>query len=185
LGVTAHLLPFGTEATPVADYKGLAELMIASGAVKNVETHVVYDGDEFTYQFGLDPKLVHVPASPRKKGAQITYAYCILHLPFARFAFDVMCAADIEEIRQKYSKQWKNGPLPAWYAKKTVVRQVAKLVPRNPRLAKMLSVLEQERDVEFDAVPDAKRIEALRDEDEITVPREPGDEESTDFEPPY
>jgi recombinational DNA repair protein RecT len=96
-----------------------------------------------------------------------------------------MNAADIEEIRQKYSKQWKNGPLPAWYAKKTVVRQVAKLVPRNPRLAKMLAVMEEEREVEFDAVPDAKRIEALRDEDEITVPREPGEEAPDEFEPPY
>jgi recombination protein RecT len=185
LGVTAHLLPFGGEATPVADYKGLAELMVSSGSVKYVETHVVYEGDEFSYRLGLNPQIDHVPANPRKKGAAITYAYCILHLPFARFAFDVMNAADIEEIRQKYSKQWKNGPLPAWYAKKTVVRQVAKLVPRNPRLAKMLAVMEEEREVEFDAVPDAKRIEALRDEDEITVPREPGEEAPDEFEPPY
>lgn len=189
LGTTAHLIPFGTEATPVADYKGLAELMIGSGAVKSVETHVVYRGDEFSYRFGLDPKIDHIPANPREKGAAITFAYCILHLPFGRFAFDVMNAADIDEIRQKFSKQWKSGPLPAWYAKKTVVRQVAKLVPKNPRLAKMLAIMEQEREVEFDVIPDAKKIEALRDEDEIVTPldeREPGDEEGDgSFEPPF
>lgn len=192
LGTTAHLIPFKDEATPVADYKGLAELMVGSGAVRHVETHVVYEGDEFSYRLGLDPKIDHVPATPRKKGAKITFAYCILHLPFSRFAFDVMAAEDIDEIRHKYSKQWKDGPLPAWYAKKTVVRQVAKLVPKNPRLAKILAVMEQEREVEFDAIPEAKKIEALRDEDEITVPdavvtdeREPGDEEDQEFQPPY
>lgn len=196
LGTTAHLLPFGTEATPVADYKGLAELMVGSGAVRHVETHVVYEGDEFSYRLGLEPKIDHVPAMPRKKGALITHAYCILHLPFARFAFDVMAASDIDEIRQRYSKQWKNGPLPAWYAKKTVIRQVAKTVPKNPRLAKVLATMDAERAVEFDTLPEAKQIEALRDEDEIVVPasvddrapideREPGDEESDDFEPPY
>lgn len=194
LGVTAYLLPFKDgetheyEATPVAAYTGLAELMVASGAVRHVETHVVYQGDQFEYRLGLEPKIDHLPANPRAKGAPITFAYCILHLPFSRFAFDVMNAADIDEIRQKYSKQWKTGPLPAWYAKKTVVRQVAKLVPKNPRLAKILAVMEQEREVEFDVIPDAKKIEALRDEDEIVLPedeREPGDEEGEGFTPPF
>lgn len=206
LGTTAHLLPFSNkimvwdetagrevekkvmEATPVADYKGLCELMVASGAVRHVETHVVYQGDQFEYRLGLEPKIDHLPANPRAKGAPITFAYCILHLPFSRFAFDVMNAADIDEIRQKYSKQWKDGPLPAWYAKKTVVRQVAKLVPKNPRLAKILAVMEQEREVEFDVIPDAKKIEALRDEDEIVLPvdeSEPGDEEGEGFTPPF
>lgn len=171
LGTTAHLLPFKGIAVPVADYKGLAELMVASGAVRYVEAHAVYEGDEFTYRLGLEPKIDHVPATPRAKGAKITFAYCILHLPFARFAFDVMSADDIDDIRQRYSKQWKEGPLPAWYAKKTVVRQVAKLVPKNPRLAKALLTMEQERSVEFEMTPGSATLPALRDEDEITVPQ--------------
>lgn len=186
LGTTAHLLPFDGVATPVADYKGLAELMIGSGAVRYVDAQVVYEGDAFEYRLGLDAKLNHTPISKGKRGA-ITHAYCILHLPFGRQVFTVMPVEDIEEIRQKFSKQWKNGPLPAWYAKKTVVRQVSKLVPKNPKLAKVLAVMEQDRDIEVekDPTPGAPRVESLiagdhgieAALDDVTGEAEPGDDE--------
>ncbi len=195
LGTTAHLLPFGNkmevrddatgnlverkvyEATPVADYKGLAELMVRSGAVRHVEAHAVYEADEFKYRFGLNPQIDHVPALPRKEGARITHAYVILHLPFGRFAFEVMGAEEIDEIRKKHSKQWKDGPLQGWYAKKTVVRQIAKTVPKNPRMAaenaklgEALAVMEDEQRLEFGATGQAKAIEAGPAEDEIVMP---------------
>src|SRR5690349_18411456 len=36
-GITAHLVPFGKTLTPIADYKGIAQLMIGSRAVRHVE----------------------------------------------------------------------------------------------------------------------------------------------------
>lgn len=174
LGTTAHLIPFRTEATPVADYKGLAELMIGSGAIRFIDTKVVYVGDDFVYRLGLDAKLDHIPCAKAKRGP-ISHAYIILHLPGGRQVFDVMAAEDIDEIRQAHSKQWKDGPLKPWYAKKTLVRQASKLVPKTPRFAeafsKVLAVMDDERTLELDPSPELPPVAALRasvmsDEDE-------------------
>lgn len=140
LGVTAHLIPFGKKAVPVADYKGLCELIVASKAVRHIEARVVRDGDTFTFSYGLDPTLDHRPLF--KSRAPITHVYCILHLPFGRKAFEVMTAADVDAIRQQYSKQHKEGLLTAWYAKKTIIRQVAKTLPKSPELAALFQVIE-------------------------------------------
>lgn len=166
LGVTAYLLPFKdkdkgiVEAVPVASYHGLAELMIASGAVRFVTARVVYAGDEFRYSYGTPGELFHKPCSKEERGP-ITHAYCVLDLPYGRQVFEVMLVEDIEEIRKKFSKQWSEGPLKPWYAKKTVVRQVSKLVPKNPRLARALAVMEHEQAVEIDPTPGAPKVQAL------------------------
>lgn len=183
LGVTAHLLPFKNgaltdaarkanpkaadvnEAVPVADYKGLCELMIASKSVRYVEAREVRDGDRFEYSFGLGAKLEHQPFGGRGRTAKpITHVYCIVHLPFQSQAFDVMTAEEVEEIRQGHSKQWKKGPLPAWYAKKTIIRRVAKLLPKNPALAKFFTALESDREVEF-GNPEALAVRIDADDD--------------------
>lgn len=142
IGTTAHLVPFGAKCEAVADYKGLAELMVRSGAVRHVEARVVYENDTFRYKLGTSSEIDHTPTSDKNRGA-ITHAYVILYLPFNRISFEVMVVADIEAIRSKYSKQWKNGPLPAWYAKKTVVRQSVKLIPKDPRYSAALLALQE------------------------------------------
>lgn len=163
IGETVHLVPFGRTLTAVADYKGLAQLMIASRCVRHVEAHCVYEHDGFEYVQGSEARLWHQPVSDRKARGALKGAYVLLHLPFGVRAFDYMSIEDIDEIRQKYSKQWKKGPVPAWYAKKTVVRQVSKLVPKDPRLAKAFAVLEQDVAEEFGGMPAI----APADDDEI------------------
>jgi phage RecT family recombinase len=196
LGVTAHLIPFKNgglteaaqkkdskapavyDAVPVADYKGLTELMIATKAVRYVEAREVRDGDHFEYRFGLDSKLEHRPFGGRERLRKpITHVYCVVHLPFGSRAFDVMTAEQVEEIRQRYSKQWKTGPLTAWYAKKTIIRQVAKLLPKNPALAKFFEVLEQDREVETADVAAATAV-VEREEDTDDRPRAQVEEET-------
>lgn len=188
LGTTAHLIPFGKEATPVADYKGLAELMISTGAVRFIDPKVVYAGDKFDYRLGTDAKIEHIPCAKAKRGA-ITHAYVLIHLPGGRIVFDVMIAEDIDEIRKRFSKQWKDGPLPSWYAKKTMVRQVSKLIPKNPRyaeaFAKIAAVFESERAVEIE---DGDRpVAALRasvgDDDEPPTWERPIDDRDIDDDP--
>lgn len=142
IGTTAHLVPYGKVVTPQADYKGLVELAVSSGAVRFVHAREVREGDAFSFSFGLHPELEHRPTA--KNGAPITHAWCILDLPFNRQAFDVMTAAEIDEVRQRYSKQWKPGPLTYWYARKTVIRRTLKAVPKNPKMAKLFAVLHQD-----------------------------------------
>ncbi len=137
VGTTAHLVPFGKVCTPIADYKGLIELMVAAGGARKVEAQVVREGDGFEYAFGTEQFLQHRPKA--QNPGPITHAYAIVWLRGGVTQFEVMTAADIDAIRHEKSRSWKQGPLTSWYARKTVVRQVAKYVPRNPRLAQALA----------------------------------------------
>jgi recombinational DNA repair protein RecT len=53
-----------------------------------------------------------------------------------------MSVDEIEAIRKRYSKQWKEGKLEPWYAEKTCVRQGVKLLPKDPRLSKTLAAFD-------------------------------------------
>jgi len=164
VGTTAYLLPFknnksgNVEATPVAGYGGLAELITACSGIL-LEAQVVRDGDEFQYEYGLTPVLRHVPRA--KKGAAITHAYVIMRPPRnGAPTFHVMTAEEIDAIRLQYSKQWKNGALPAWYARKTVVRQAAKLLPKSKEMAAFARVLQEDAEIELEAGPETQRLPA-------------------------
>jgi phage RecT family recombinase len=177
----AYLLPFKNnkkvgedgkpvyEATPCADYKALAAMMVASGAVRHVEAREVREGDRFEYHFGLDATIVHQPQSRAGRETKpITHVYCILHLPFQARAFDVMSAEQVDAIRKHYSKQHKEGPLKAFYAKKTIIRQMAKTMPKDRRLAKFFDVLEKDAALEADS---ASATTAAIDSDDDERPR--------------
>ena len=135
VGTTAYLVPYGPKCTPVASYIGLAELVIGSGAVRDVEAHIVYANEHFRMEQGLSPVLEHhIIATASERGEPIG-AYVIFRIGVHRDRSHYMTAQEIDSIRQQYSKQWKSGPLPEWYMLKTVVRHGVKLLPKNPRLA--------------------------------------------------
>lgn len=169
LGETWHLLTFKNKAlsekhgrdvyecTGTADYKGLAQLMIASGAVRYVDPQVVREGDDFAYELGLNKTLTHQPRA--KSTARITHAYVILTLPFGVKDFLVMTVEEVDAIRLAKSKQWKHGSCPDWYAKKTVIRQIAKLMPKDRRLAAMMKAVEHDEAAELEDVPEAEATE--------------------------
>ena len=146
IGDTAHLVPFGKECTPVPDYRGLVEMIVRSGAARGVEARVVRQGDEFEYAYGTSKFIRHVPLA--KSTAPITHAYAIANLRYQAFDFVVLDVEEIEAVRTK-SKQWSKGALPAWYAKKTAVRRVVNLIPKNAKLASVLSSVEEVEAGEF------------------------------------
>lgn len=137
IGRTAHLVPFGQTATFVPDYKGLIELACATGKVAAIRTRAVYAGEEFLYEEEIGgPVLQHKPRLSGQ-GGPIVGAYAIADLRFNRFKVEWMTADEIEAIRGK-SRSWAKGPLPDWYARKTVVRRLCKTLPSNARLQQAL-----------------------------------------------
>ena len=44
-------------------YKGLIDMAHRSSEIRDIQAHVVCKGDVFEYELGLEPKLVHKPAS--------------------------------------------------------------------------------------------------------------------------
>jgi len=163
IGETAHLVPFGPELQFVGDYKGIAQLIVASGAVRHVELRAVYEGDEFDFCYGLDARLSHRPAPVAARG-KLKGAYVVFRLPFnAPPAFEYMTVEDVDAIRQRYSAQWKKGPVPPWYAKKTVLRQAAKTLSKDRRLALAMRAIEADAEAELG-------MAALDDGDEPALP---------------
>lgn len=151
IGETAHLVPFGKSCTAIADYKGLAELMVASGAARMVESHCVYEKEGFRLKRGTTTEVEHQPIQDPAQRGKMIGAYAIVHVRGGLPLVEFMAASEIDTIRQEKSKQWKQGPLTEWYARKTVIRRVAKYVPKNPRLAKILGEIDREMPIEVPA----------------------------------
>lgn len=111
-------------------YKGMIDLAFRSGQISSIQAHVVYDNDEFSYSYGLDPDLRHVPALSDR--GQPVSVYAIFKTKDGGFGFEVMSWADAIAHGQRYSKTYSNGPWqtnPEEMAKKTVLKKVLKYAP--------------------------------------------------------
>jgi recombination protein RecT len=69
----AYLIPFGRQVTLIIGYKGMIDLARRSGHVVSIHADVVYEGDQFSYEYGSDQHLRHVPEGARQNP---THAYC-------------------------------------------------------------------------------------------------------------
>lgn len=123
-------------------YKGLIDLAYRCGEVETIQAHTVYEGDEFEYEYGLEPKLIHKPAK-ENRGKPVFY-YAIFRTKSGGYSFEVMSIEDIKEHRDKYSKAAQRGFSP-WntdfdaMAKKTVLKQVLKYAPMSTDAARKIS----------------------------------------------
>lgn len=143
IGETAYLVPFGRQCTAVRGYIGDIELLINNGIARRVDAFCVYEGEPFTHREGTSPLLEHEPLPPSKRGKMIG-AYAILWQTFTNCKASFLYVEEIETIRQTYSKQWKSGDLPPWYAKKCAVKAVTKLLPKSPKLAKLREQMDED-----------------------------------------
>ncbi|MBX9857405.1 MAG: recombinase RecT [Gemmatimonadaceae bacterium] len=155
IGRTAHIVPYKGVATPIADYKGYIELMMATRLVKNVNAREIRELDQFEYEDGDQFRLLHRPHW-RNKNSPIIGAYCLVPTVAGGVIHEVMSLDEIEAIR-KNSHQWspsKVRELPYWYARKTVVRRTAKSAPKSPRLALLAQM-------DYDTTPSEETLDRL------------------------
>lgn len=111
-------------------YKGLLDLAYRSGEVSVISAQVVHENDEFTYAFGLDPKLHHVPAKSDR--GKPTHVYAMFRTKDGGYGFEVMSMEDVRAHARKFSKSFSNGPWQTNFeemAKKTVLKKVLKYAP--------------------------------------------------------
>lgn len=128
----AYLVPYGRQCQLIVGYRGLLDLARRSGVLEQAEAHVVYERDTFEVEFGLHPKLRHVPEWNGDRGARVL-VYAVFRLRGGGVHVEVMGINEIEAIRKR-SKSANNGPWVTDYdemAKKTVVRRGAKYVPMS------------------------------------------------------
>jgi recombination protein RecT len=144
IGTTAHLVPFGRECTAIPDYKGLIELMIRSGHVRDVYAGAVHANDFFAMRMGTDARLEHQPVGG-DRGPVIGY-YAVAKLRHGYTTFEYMTEEEVERIRAAA----RSGGSPAWkghrteMGKKTVVRRLAKRMPQSDALRTAITSAEAE-----------------------------------------
>ncbi len=132
----AYILPYQNKGVLEAQfqigYKGLIDLAYRSGEVEVVQAHIVYENDDFECEFGLEPKLTHIPAD-RDRGNPIK-VYAMFKTKSGGYGFEVMSMDDVRNHAKKYSKAFGSSFSP-WatnfeeMAKKTVLKKCLKYAP--------------------------------------------------------
>lgn len=143
----AYLIPYKNHGTMECQfqlgYKGLLDLAYRSGEVTIIQAHEVYENDEFAYEFGLEPKLKHIPTTG-ERGA-VTHYYAMFKTKSGGYGFHVMGRDEVEEFAKKYSQAYKKGYSTPWLtnfdemAKKTVLKACLKYAPIKTEFARTLS----------------------------------------------
>ena len=138
----AYLVPFNNKKTGkrevqfIIGYKGLVDLARRSDKIQTLYAQCVYAKDSFEYEYGLEPKLVHKPASGDR--GEFTFAYAVAKFTNGGFAFEVMSKSDINKI--KAMSQASGSKFSPWNGdeivqdemrKKTVIRRLSKLLPMS------------------------------------------------------
>ena len=171
----AYLIPFKNKGVMECQfqlgYRGLIDLAYRSGEVSNIQAQEVYENDIFEFEYGLDPKLRHVPAKTNR-GDVICY-YAIFKMKDGGYNFAVMSVEDAINHGKKYSKTFNFG---AWQtdphemAKKTVLKKVLKYAPLKSDFVRAVAQDETiKKDISDDMsfVPDETVIDAEATEIEI------------------
>lgn len=139
----AYVLPYndkrrGLQAQFQLGYQGLVTLFYRAGAVEII-AEIVREKDAFSYVNGVIDHAPDVFAEDRGKAIG---AYVIVRLNTGGSVHKVMKASDIIGIGRRFSKSFNSSFTPwneaqdpeLWMWKKTVLKQAAKLVPKNEHI---------------------------------------------------
>jgi recombination protein RecT len=150
----------------IAGYQGLIELARRSGNIARIESRVVYENDQFDFEYGLNQRLVHKPQFTGERG-KILCVYALAELKDGSKQLEVMTIEEVEGIRNR-SKAKESGPWVTDFsemARKTVVRRLAKYLPLSPELVKVIEADDQQYDFDSHAVAANMQagVEALKE----------------------
>lgn len=162
----AYVLPYNTKDGMKAQfqlgYQGLVTLFYRAGA-RSIKAEIVHQNDKFDYTNG---EITHSPDVFSENRGEAIGAYVIVELQGGGKVNKVMKKSDILGIGEKFSKTFrttftpwnpKNDP-ELWMWKKTVLKQSAKLVPKNETIYK--AIAEDNKESNIDERMDAAKKEA-------------------------
>lgn len=146
----AYLIPFKNQVQMIIGYQGMIDLAYRSGKVDSIYAMVVYEGDEFSYYIenGIQ-KMKHVPnfSGPRDDES-IKLVYAAAQIKNGGAVFVMMTVEEIRRIEKENRKG--NGMSDTWrkhfaaMAKKTVIRQLYKTIPRSVEMSEAAAHTEYE-----------------------------------------
>lgn len=166
----AYLIPYRNKGVMECQfqlgYKGLIDLAYRSGDISIIQAQVVYSEDSFTYSFGLEPTLKHIPTASNR--GEPLYVYAVFKTREGGYGFEVMSIEEIRSFAQKYSKSYENGPWKTNFeemAKKTVLKRLLKYAPLK---TDFLRGLVQDETIKQEIKDDMYLVQSAYVEDEQT-----------------
>ena len=154
-------------------YQGLIDLCYRTGQYKTIQARVVYEGDQFDYEYGLDENLTHKPMGKSDKPIAV-YAY--YQLVNGAKAFEVMTWDQIMAYKNKYSQAAKKGYSSPWdsdpegMAKKTMLKKVLKYAPKTVEVAEAVS--SDTAIITANTIHDGNNISVIKDYDFSSIDAE-------------
>lgn len=132
------LTPDGREGALVAFKGKVAWMPMAYGIRKRlakckilVEAHVVHANDDFSWELGDEPRILHVPVRLGSERGEMVGAYAIARTADGQTMHEVMDKEQIEAVQKQSragdSLMWTQFKSEAW--RKTVLRRLAKSIP--------------------------------------------------------
>lgn len=173
-----YLVPMGKAVVFMPSYMGLVDELAASGLVKKIEAHPVFEGEDFEIKLGTGGYLKHKP-SPwgRREKENLKGCYWYAIMVDGTEMFDTVSAEEIEKIRRRAPSAKNTSPWDTDYiemARKTAIRNGYKKIPKkgiSDEKLKVLSVMfDYDEKVEQNWIAEQKQTPASGnrfDEDEV------------------
>jgi recombination protein RecT len=164
----------------VIGYQGYIELALRSPNVAGIIARTAYENDLFDVQLGTDDRIIHRPVMDGPRGAPIAY-YAVVKYANGGHTFWWMTKAEMERHRDRFAlaKTYDGKIVGPWVnneeamSQKTVVRQLAKYMPKSTELAQAIAADES---VRLDLDPATSPAEAAQFIDGEVVDDEPRQE---------
>lgn len=168
-----YLIPFKGRVTLVPGYKGYIQLVNRSGQVGVINAFTVYDKDEFHYEYGSLPKVVHKPgqyatlADVQARKAVAYYATCQTK---QGPTFVVLTKAEAENHKEKFALA-KNGPWATHFDAMAMKTCIIKLCKYLPMSAELQTAIHHDELLETDEPVDASFLfqSAMGEEEQAPV----------------
>lgn len=142
----AYLIPYKNkgqlECQFQMGYKGLITLAYRNGNMQTIQAQTVYENDEFEYEYGLNPKLIHRPATSDR--GEPVYFYGLFKTQNGGYGYSCMSKLEMDCFAKTYSTAFGSSYSP-WQtnyeemAKKTVIKQALKYAPISTEFQRALS----------------------------------------------
>ncbi|HIR00510.1 MAG TPA: recombinase RecT [Candidatus Scybalocola faecavium] len=158
----AYLIPYRNKGQMECQfqigYKGLIDMVYRNEDIQTVQSQCVYENDEFEYELGLEPKLVHKPAL--KDRGDLILVYALWKSKNGGYGFEVMSKEDIDAHARKFSQSFGSSYSP-WktnyeeMAKKTVIKKCLKYAPLKSDFVRAVSndeTIKSELDVDMSEI---------------------------------
>jgi recombination protein RecT len=192
------------EAQLIPEYKGKIELAYRSGMVRSFQAHPVFEKDDFSYSYGLNPNLTHKPAKVEDRGGLVA-AYAVVNYINGGVDFEVIEEAEAMKAKAKSSgaqrdeknntdySPWNTEDEPSMWMK-TAVHRLFKRVPKSPEYMQIQRAQELSQMAESGEPQDFEFLNSIelpvnkigdgKGEPEEEKQREEGSEPTGDPNPP-